>query len=194
MRVNIFEQNLKLKVAAVASNLENGDAASNAQRRPPSDLPEVSSTEPESSNLAFSSSIPAPTPAQRMKTSNILRQEESQLGHGPKSRKSDDLKAQLVSRKIPRLTSPMPHDHTDPISALTPNSNTSSSQPISQTQSQLSRLSNHHARAKSTVDHENSQRLLGGIMVDLKARECPFFNLLQVREILERTHRHRYST
>jgi hypothetical protein len=169
---------------AVASNLENGDAASNAQRCQPSDLPEAPLTEPESSNLSFSSSIPAPTPAQRMKASNIPQQEESHLGQ------SED-----VSRRIPRPTSQVPHDRTDPIiPALTPNSNTSSSQPMSQTQSQLSRLSNHHAQAESTIDHENSQTLLRGIMVDLKARECPFFNLLQVREILERTHRHRYST
>lgn len=169
----------------MAPNLKNGDAASNAQRFPPSDQPEVPLTEPESSNLAFSSSsIPAPTPAQRMKTSNILQQEESHLGHEPISRKSDNLMAQLVSPNIPRPTSPVPHDHTDPsIHALTPNSNTNSSQPIS-----------HYTQVESTIDHENSQRLLGGIMVDLKARECPFFNLLQVREILERTHKHRYSS
>lgn len=185
---------MKLKVTAVVSNLGNEDAASNAQQCPPSDLPEISLTEPETSNLAFSSSIPAPTPAQRMKTSNILQQEESHLRHGPVSRKTEDLMAQLVSREIPRSPSPVPHDHTDPITrALTPNSNTSSSQPISQTQSQSSRLSNHHAQAESTIDNENSQTLLRGIMVDLKAKECPFFNLLQVREILERTHKHRYS-
>lgn len=171
----------------MASNLENGDAVSNAQRCPPSDLPEVPLTEPESSNLAFSSSVPAPTPAQRMKASNTLQQEESHL---PMSKKSDDL-IHLVSGKIPQPTSPVPYGHTDP--ALTPNSNTSSSQPISQIISQLSRLSNHHAQAES-IDHENSQTLLRGIMVDLKAKESPFFNLLQVREILERTHRRRYST
>lgn len=170
---------------------EIGDAASNAQRRPPSDLPEVPLTEPVSSNFAFSSSsFPAPTPAQRVKTSNILQQEF----HLPMSEKSDDQMVQLVARKIPQPTSPVRHDHTDTlIPALTPNSNTFSSQPISQTISQLSRLSNHHVQGES-IDHENSQTLLQGIMVDLKARECPFFNLLQVREILERTHRHRYST
>ena len=174
----------------MASNLENGDTASIG---PPSDLPEIPSTEPESSNLAFSSSIPAPTPAQRMKTSNVLA--ESHLEHGHMSRKSDDLMTQSVSHKITRPTSPVPQDHTDSIiRALTPNSNTSSSQTISQTQSQLSRQSNHHVQAESTIDHEKSQPLLRGIMIDLSARECPFFNLSQVREILDRTHRHRYST
>ena len=120
---------------ALASDLENRDAPSNTQRRSPSDLPKVPLTEPDSSNVAFSSSIPAPTPAQRMKT-----EQEFQLGHGPISRKSDDLMAQLVSRKIPRPISPVPHDHTDPIiRVLAPNSDTGSSQPISQhTQSQLS--------------------------------------------------------
>lgn len=129
-----------------------------------------------------------------MKTSNILEQ-ESHLGHdGSMSRKSDDLMAQLVSRKIPRLASPVPRDHTDPIiRVLAPNSDTGSSQPVSQTQSQLSRLSN-HVQAESTIDNENSQALLRGIMVDLKAKDCPFFDLLRVREILERTHRYRYST
>lgn len=175
--------------------MENGHAPSDAQQCPPSDQPEVPVTEPGSSN-ALSSSIPAPTPAQRMKASNIRQQEESHLGHEPISRKSDDLMAQLVSPKMPRPPSPVPHDHTDPIiHVLMPISNTSSSQPISQTQSQLSRrLSDYYAQAESSIDHENSQRLLRGNMVDLKARECPFFNLLQVREILDRTHAYRYST
>ena len=127
-----------------------------------------------------------------MKTSNILEQ-ESQLGPG-RNLESDGLMPQLVSRKISRPASPVPNDHTDPIiRVLAPNSDTGSSQPISQTQSQLSQLPN-HVQAETTIDYENSQALLRGITVDLKAKECPFFNLLRVREILERTHRYRYST
>jgi hypothetical protein len=203
---------------ALASDLENrDDAPSNAQRcPPPSDLPvEVPLTEPdELSNVAaFSSSIPAPTPAQRMKASNTLEQ-ESHLGHdGSTSRRKSDepmrAAAQLVlRRKIPRPTSPVPHDDTtnDPIvRVLIPNSDTtgsSSSQPIfSQTQSQMSQLSpsnnNHHVQAESTMDdyeNNNSRALLRGITVDLKARDYPFLDLLRVREILERTHRYRYKT
>ena len=174
--------------------MENGDAPSNAQRCPPSDLPDIPLTEPNSTNVPFSSSsIPAPTPAQRMKKLNTFEQ-ECRLGRGPMSRKSNGSMAQLVSRKIPRPSSPVPHDHTDPvIRVLAPNSDTGSSQPISQTQSHLSQLSN-HVQADSTIDYENSQALLRGITVDLKAKECPFFDLLRVREILERTHRCRYST
>ena len=197
---------------ALASDLENGDdAPSNAQRYPPpSDLPvEVSLTEPDdlSNVAAFSSSIPAPTPAQRMKASNALEQ-ESQLGHdGSMSRRRKSAQP-VLRRKIPRPTSPVPHDHTtdNPIvRVLIPNSDTtgsSSSQPIfSQTQSQLSQLSssnNHHVQAESTMDdyenNNNSRALLRGITVDLKAREYPFLDLLRVREILERTHRYRYKT
>lgn len=193
---------------ALASDLENRDVPSNSQRHPPSDLPEVLPlTEPDSSsNVPFSSSIPAPTPAQRIKTSNILeKEEESHLGHGstiPRRKFNDHLMAQSVSRKIPRPISPVPHDHTNPIiSVLAPNSDIGSqpiiSQSQSQSQSQSSRLSNYHnyhAQAESSIDHENSRALLRGIMVDLKARECPFLDLSRVKEILERTHTRRYGT
>ena len=185
-----FERNKKIyvKVAALASDLENEDAPStNIQRSPPSNLPEVPLTEPDSSDVAFSSSsIPAPTPAQRMKTSNMLKQEESHL---PIPKKSDDLMAQLMfsPRKIPRPTSPI-------IRIPTSNADTgSSSQPVSQLESQLSRLSNHD-QDESTADNDNSQALLRGIMIDLKSKECPFLDLSRVRDILERTHIQRYTT
>ena len=101
-------------------------------------------------------------------------------------RNSDDLMAQqLVTRKIPQPTSPEPHDHTDPIRTLAPNSDTSS-QSISQTQSQLKRLS-FYVHAGPSIDYEDSQALLLGVMVDLKGGEYPFLNLLRVREILRRT-------
>ena len=202
----------------LASDLENGDdAPSNAQRcPPPSDLPvEVPLTEHDdlSNDAAFSSSIPAPTPAQRMKASNALEQ-ESHLGHDgsmSRGRKSDEpmgAAQPVLHRKIPRPTSPVPHDHTtnNPIvRVLIPNSDTtgsSSSQPFfSQTQSQLSQLSSsnhHHVQAEPTMDdyenNNNSRALLRGITVDLKAREYPFLDLLRVREILERTDRYRYKT
>lgn len=99
-------------------------------------------------------------------------------------------KAQPVSRKIPRPTSPVPHDHKDPVRVLAPNSDTGSSQPISQSQSQMRRLFN-HGQAESTVDCRDSQALLLGITVDLKARDYPFLDLLRVREILEKTYRSR---
>lgn len=164
----------------MTSDLENGDAP-NAQQCPLSEwkIPlEDPLTEPNSSNNAFSPSIPAPTPAQRMKTSNTLE--------WPVSRNSDDLMAQQsVSRKIPRPTSPEPHDHTDPIRILAPNSDTSSqSQSI---QSQLRRLSP-HVQAGSAIDY-GSKALLLGIIVDLQRGEYPFLNLMRVREILERTYR-----
>ena len=129
-----------------------------------------------------------------MKTSNILEQESHLRRDGSMSRKSSDVMAKLVTRKIPRPRSPVPHDHTDPIvRVLAPNSDTASSQPTSQ--SQLSQRLSNHVQAEVTHDNENSQELLlRGNMVDLKARECPFFDLLRVREILERTHKHRYST
>ena len=102
-------------------------------------------------------------------------------------RNSDDLTAQqAVSRKIPRPTSPVPYDTGSPIRILAPNSDTSSSQPISQTQSQLRRLSQ-HVPAEST-NHEDSQALLLGVAIDLKGGEYPFLNLLRVRGILERTY------
>ncbi|KAF8813587.1 hypothetical protein BYT27DRAFT_7180339, partial [Phlegmacium glaucopus] len=136
----------------VTSNLKNGGAPNSQQCS--------LEAEPNSSNNAFSSSIPAPTPAQRMKTSNMLE-----------LRSCDDLMVQ--QRKIPRPTSPEPHDHKDPIRILAPNSDVSSqSQSISQTQS-----------------CRGSQGLLLGIMVDLERGEYPFLNLMRVREILGRTYR-----
>jgi hypothetical protein len=105
--------------------------------------------------------------------------------------KSDDLMGQPVSRKIPRPTSPIPHDHKDPVRILAPNSDTGSSQPIlqsqlqSQPQSQLKRLSNYD-QAESTID---PNALLLGISVDLKGGDYPFLDLLRVREILERTYK-----
>lgn len=168
----------------LASNLENEDEPSNTQRCPP---PEVPLTEPHSSDVALSSSIPAPTPAQRTKTSNIPEQDPHQ-GHGSMSRKPDDPMAQV--RKIPQLTSPVPQDQLNRAQTPPNSNNTDSSQPISQ----LSRLSFDHDPAGSMIDYGNSQALLRGVMVDLKARECPFFDLLRVREILERTHMYRYSS
>lgn len=174
--------------------METGDAPSNAQQCPLPDPPEVPLTEPDSSNIAFSSSIPAPTPAQRIKTSDISDQ-QSYLGYGPLSGNSDDLMAQSVSRKIPRPSSPVPHDHKDPVRVLAPNSDAGSSQPISQSQlqsqSQLRPVSD-HGQDESTIDYkDDSQALLLGIKIDLTAGDYPFFDLLRVREILERTYRFR---
>lgn len=161
-------------------------APSNTQQCPLPDPPEASLTEPDSSNIAWSSSIPGPTPAQRIKPSDIFEQ-QSYLGYGPKS---DDLMGQSVSRKIPRPRSPVPHDHKDPVRILAPNSDTTgSSQPKSQSQSQpqsqLKRLSIYD-QAESTID---PNALLLGITVDLKAGDYPFLDLLRVREILERTYK-----